>query len=116
MTIPKPRGQFREVMLEKGISIAYVAGKPVRNYSPAITILASVQPIPGEELTKLFPGGEVTEAVRIYTDVPLSPGQEGQVPEDRIAYNGKQYYVIEVQAWDMGQLDHFRALAIRRRA
>nr|BAL52635.1 hypothetical conserved protein [uncultured prokaryote] len=110
--IPKPRGHFATVTLRKGNSLTFSQGRPVRTFDPDVQIQASIQPIPGEELNKLFPGGEITDAVVIYTDEPLQPGKEGVRPEDEIVFDGKTYRVFRVQTWKMGQLDHFKALAI----
>jgi hypothetical protein len=107
--------QYKDTTIRRGNSITYSGGVAQETFFPDETIKASVQPISGAELQRLFPGGEVVDAIVVFCREPLQPGQEGQKPADRVLFNGKTYVVTQVQRWEMGQLNHTRAIAIAER-
>lgn len=75
------------------------------------TIMASVQPLSGEEMQMLPEGRKDTQAVRIYTDTPLKTVSEDN--PDILLYAGNSYEVTTVEPWQSNVISHYKCLAVK---
>ena len=80
-----------------------------------VTIQANIQPVKDEELM-LFPESERSkEWCKIYSVSEIKATKEGTGgwDADRFQWNGDWYRVMKVRRYQMGTLDHYRAMAAR---
>ncbi len=82
-----------------------VKGRYTAGASSTLTILASVQPISGEDLKPLPEGRRLDDYVKVYTDSNLQtlPSQP-----DRLTWRGHTYECISVDVRQMGVINHYK--------
>jgi len=121
--IPMPTEQFEAIQVIRGAAGSYaVAGAALGMYDPGagatVDMQASVQPMPGEELVKLGLGDQVVEGIEVFAEDAIFGKAEGDSGQDAdtIVWAGKHYQVVLAERWAMGQLDHYRAVATRKRS
>lgn len=82
-----------------------------------ITVMASVQPLTYLERARLSEGGYfLSEAVKVYSDVPLIPSKQAQgdneaVEGDKLVWQGKEWLVMSCDAYQMGVIPHYKSIA-----
>ena len=115
MTIPEPAEQF-----ESGITVSrygaatktdgvWVAATPT-----TFTMVASMQPMEGDELLMVPEGDREREHITIFTDTLLRTiDQEALTGADVVTWNGNDYEVKKVRNYRMGALDHYECIASR---
>lgn len=82
-----------------------------------ITISANIQPVLKGTDTLLVPEGDRSkEIIKIYTTTLLKSRVEGTTSNqgDIVEWDGKQFEVMKVIQYQMGVLDHVKAIAVRR--
>lgn len=89
----------------------YVKGSYVPSGSVAtnMSILASVQPLNGEELKTLPEGRRLSDSVKVYTDAELIVLDETTNTEpDRMTWRGHIYECVSMFAHQMGVINHYK--------
>jgi hypothetical protein len=87
--------------VKRAVAGAYVNGRYVASAPAGLTVLASVQPLTGDDLLVLPEGERTTGAIEIFSVVELLPTQEAlNKLGDLVTYLGKDYRVRNVQNWD----------------
>lgn len=117
MTIPEISEHFATVTRRRRAAGAYVAGNWVDGTSSDASIVASVQPASHRDLLRLPEGLRTRSTVAVITDDDLRTANEtAKLAADRIVYQGEDWEVVSVDAWEMGavdQLGHKDCLAQR---
>jgi hypothetical protein len=90
-------------------------------YEPAIAvevlIKANVQPMPRAIATKLQPTGDITrQGYMVFTNDEIRQKREGDAgwEADTVMWNDEELEVMEVYRYQMGPLDHYEALCLRK--
>lgn len=121
MTISPPlllplNGQVKVVVTRK-VGGEYVNGIWVKPNPTTLTITANIQPVIKSTEVSLLPEGDRSkEVVKLYTTTQLFQRREGSSPieGDLISWNGKTFEVVKVVNFQMGILDHYRAVCVRK--
>jgi len=96
---------------------SYVNGRWVdgTTVAPAPTITANVQPANTRDLLLLPESERTKEWVKVYTTDLIRNLREGVNgwAADEFTWNGDTYRVMRVKRYQMGVLDHYKALAAR---
>ena len=82
-----------------------------------IDVKANIQPVISSTDTLFLPEGDRSKvAVKIFTVDELQSRREGTNPlqGDTFVWNGDTYEVRRVISWQMGLLDHYKSIAVRR--
>lgn len=94
-----------------------VRGRPVEGTQTTVEIVCNVQPILKSSDTMLIPEGDRSKAcLKVYTkgDPMLSLREGGNgYKADRFYWQGDLYEVMKVINYDMGVLNHFKAICMR---
>ena len=93
----------------------YVDGVWQEATTSDVVIQANIQPVKDEELM-LFPESERSkEWYKIYSTSEIKTTKEGVGgwDADRFQWKGDWYRVMKVRVYQMGILDHYRAMAAR---
>lgn len=94
-----------------------VRGRPVDGVETTIEIVCNVQPILKSSDTMLIPEGDRSKAcLKVYTkgDPMLSLKEGGNgYDADRFYWQGDLYEVMKVINYDMGVLNHYKAICMR---
>ena len=80
-------------------------------------IKANIQPVLSSTDTLFLPEGDRSKvAVKLFTTDELQSRREGSNPVqgDTFIWNGYTYEVRRVISWQMGFLDHYQSIAVRR--
>ena len=81
------------------------------------TVLASIQPVTGEDMITAPEGRRIQDMVKIYTATPLTQSEEatGQQP-DIVVWQGYGYEVTSIDVRQAGVIPHYKIIATRRMA
>jgi hypothetical protein len=95
----------------------YVNGRPVPGTSAVVPVECNVQPVLKTSDTLMLPEADRSKAcLKVYTNggelKSLKEGGNGWAP-DRFYWKGDLYEVMKVISYDMGVLDHFKAVCMR---
>lgn len=74
-------------------------GVYVPGSTSTFSIRAAVQPVSGRDLLRLPEGLRTSELIAIWTATALQTASPQGAPADRIAYNGTNYEVQQVEYW-----------------
>lgn len=94
---------------------SYVDGEWVASAATTVVREVNIQPLKDEELMLLPEADRSREWYKLYCAEDLiadKPGTSGTVADEFI-YKGDRYKVMKVKAYDMGVLNHVRAMAAR---
>jgi hypothetical protein len=94
-----------------------VKGVWVNNAPTTISIEANIQPVLKGTDTLLVPEGDRSkEIIKIYTTTLLKSRVEGTTSNqgDVVEWDGKHFEVMKVIEYQMGVLNHVKAIAVRR--
>jgi hypothetical protein len=94
---------------------SYVNGKWIDGIATSTTIEANVQPTPAKELALLPEADRTKEWITVYSVSEMRTAKEGSGgwTADLIVWKGNNYKVMKSQHWEMGTLDHYKAMASR---
>lgn len=92
-------------------SFDYTAGT-----TSTLTIKANVQPATKYQTLQLPEADRTKASIAIWTVSELRVQREGTGGNgaDLISWNGEVWEVMQVERWQMGVLDHYHAIAVRR--
>lgn len=95
----------------------YVNGRVVNGTSAQVPVVCNVQPVLKTSDTLLLPEADRSKAsLKVYTRgselKSLKEGGNGWAP-DRFMWKGDLYEVMKVISYDMGVLDHWKAICMR---
>lgn len=94
-----------------------VRGRPVPGTESIVQVVCNVQPVLKSTDTYLLPEADRTRAtLKVYTKgAPLRQRKEGPngYAADRFTWNGDLYEVMKVIDYEMGVLNHYKALCMR---
>jgi len=96
-------------VIRRKVAGTYVNGLWVEGGFTNITILASVQPLNGEQLEMLPEGRRTTQSVKIYTDTKLQTVTSAN-PDILLAF-GDEFEVITVEPWQSNVISHYKCIA-----
>lgn len=115
MTIPTPSEQFNSGISVKRYPAAAMAKGRYQAVTPTtFTIVASIQPMGGDEILMLPEGDREKEVLSLFTETELRVAdQDNKTESDRVAWEGSDYEVIKVRPWKMGALDHYECVIAR---
>lgn len=93
---------------------AYVNGVYIAGVNSTLNILASVQPVSGEDQVVLPEGKRLSDFVKVYTDTELLIVNEltNQQP-DKLTWRGHIYECIELGAHRMDVISHWKYIFSR---
>lgn len=91
----------------------WTKGQFTASATTSFNILASIQPLSGNEMQSLPEGRREKEAIRLYTSTELKIAAEGGANADVVTIAGKDYEVIAVYPWRNGILNHFKVIVSR---
>jgi len=98
----------------------YVNGRWLDGTASTFTIACNIQPNIQGKMTKLLPEGDRSKySIVILTngiDQSLRTSQEGSglLKGDEVTWNGDVYEIREINFYNLGVLDHYMALAVRK--
>lgn len=101
-------------------TMSYVNGRALDSASSTFTIKCNIQPNASGKMTKLLPEGDRSKhSIFIITDgisQSLRTSKEGSALQrgDEVTWNGDVYEVREVNFYNLGVLDSYQALAVRK--
>ncbi len=101
--------------IKRTIPGSYVNGVFVEGSESTVSIMASVQPMSGEDIVAVPEGRRASDMVKLYTDSDLfSQGDagSGQSP-DRLVWLGKDYEIHSKDVRQMNVINHYRYYAIK---
>lgn len=94
-----------------------VRGRPVPGAETIVQVVCNVQPVLKSTDTYLLPEADRSRAtLKVYTKgAPLRQRKEGVggYAADRFTWNGDLYEVMKVIDYEMGVLNHYKALCMR---
>lgn len=92
----------------------WVPGTTGTTQEPDFTIRTSVQPARGKELEVLPEGLRTSEVYKIYPEIELrAVDQHSQEEADIVVYNGNEYKVQHLEAWQNNLINHYKAFIVR---
>ena len=106
-----------KVCVRRSVAGSRVKGVYVSPPPKRISISANIQPMIKSTDTMMLPEGDRSkEAIKIYTTTALFSVREGtnSVVADVIEWQGSEWEIVKVVHYQMGVLDHFKALAVRK--
>ena len=99
---------------------SYVNGRWLDGAATTFTIACNIQPNIQGNMTKLLPEGDRSKySIVILTNgiaqsVRTSHEGSGLLKGDEVTWNGDVYEVREINFYNLGVLDHYMALAVRK--
>jgi hypothetical protein len=91
----------------------YVDGRYSAGATTNFTVLASVQPLTGEDLLVLPEGERTDDAIEIFTLEKLQPSQQGAAElGDLVTYLGRDYRIRLAEDWGANG-NYYRSVATR---
>lgn len=82
-----------------------------------IPVRMSIQPLRLEEMDALPEGRRSSKAMKIFADAELLCAEQSETQNaDILIWQGKQWEVVACDAYQMGILPHFKALAVEVKA
>lgn len=78
-----------------------------------MTIKASVQPATTEDLQSLPENRRTLGAYRLYSSFEFQTLVEGQKNPDVVTIKGQEYEIAQVDPWENGVINHYKAIAVR---
>lgn len=93
----------------------WVRGRWVEGEVEPVVIEANVQPAKMSELVMLPEPERTKQWLRVFSAEEIRTLREGEDgwPADEVVWEGDTWRVMRVQAYKMGVLDHYEALAVR---
>lgn len=89
-------------------------GSYIPGGSTTFNIIANHQPLTDEEMLLLPEAKRQKQVRKVYTASELKPVDvENDIKADEINIDGSEYVVFKVQNYNMGVLDHFKAIVVR---
>lgn len=87
----------------------------VEGEEEVLNIKANVQPAKFKDLQMLPESERTKEYIKVFTVDPLRTIKEGKDGHgaDIILWNGNRYRVVQVKNYEMGVLDHYKAICAR---
>ena len=116
MTVFNPRSTGKVTLNVTRVSSdgSYVKGKYVSGTETVIPIEANHQPASAEILLTLPEAERSRDPRVVYTPFPLrTTDKDVGTPADTLDIGGIQYKVHKVSRYDMGVLDHTKAIVLR---
>ena len=101
--------------IKRTVPGSYVNGVFVEGTESTISIMASVQPMSGEDIVAVPEGRRASDMVKLYTDANLNSQGDagsGQSP-DRLVWLGKDYEIHSKDVRQMGVISHYKYFAIK---
>lgn len=99
---------------------SYVNGRWLDGSATTFTVACNIQPNIQGKMTKLLPEGDRSKySIVILTNgiaqsVRTSQEGSGLLKGDEVTWNGDVYEVREINFYNLGVLDHYMALAVRK--
>ena len=99
---------------------SYVNGRWLDGAATTFSIACNIQPNIQGKMTKLLPEGDRSKySIVILTNgisqsVRTSQEGSGLLKGDEVTWNGDVYEVREINFYNLGVLDHYMALAVRK--
>jgi len=94
---------------------AFVEGMLVEGAETPFTFYGSIQPLSGKDMLSLPEGRRDRETYLIYTSTELmSVDVDGAQNPDIVIINGNDFEVIQVEAWQNGIYNHYKAVASKK--
>lgn len=104
---------FRKSIIVTRTTGSYVDGVWTANDPTTLTIKASVQPLRLDEMQAMPEGRRSSHVVKIYSDTELYPAIQGTGQNaDQFTWQSKTWEVIACDAYQMGIISHYKALAV----
>lgn len=95
----------------------YERGRPVPGATTYVQVVCNVQPVLKASDTLLLPEADRSKAcLKVYTKgTPMYGREEGEqgTAADRFYWKGNLYEVMKVIDYDMGILNHYKAICMR---
>lgn len=107
---------FRKAFtIERQAPGTFVNGKPVPGAITNMTIMATVQPLSGDEILLMPEGERKSQYVTIFTDTLLNAPSTSPVGfyADTILAFGQKYKVLVVEPWQSDVINHYKCKAIK---
>lgn len=88
-------------------------GKVIEGRETDIEIKASVQAVKGSELNSNPSLRSETKTYRVYTRTKLFTAEQDGFQADKIEIYGEEYEIVQVEEWQNGLINHYKAYAQR---
>ena len=106
---------FADVTRRRRAAGSYASGRFVQGAESTATIRASVQPMPSDEAQDLPDAVRSRGVVKAYSvSAFLSVDERTVQVGDRVDWNNEQWEVMTVDRWQVGGLDHYKAICARQ--
>ena len=93
----------------------HVDGTWVEGVETAFTFYGSLQPLTGKDMLSLPEGRRDRETYLIYTSTELmAVDVNNQVNPDIVTINGNEFEIIQVEPWQNGIYNHYKAVASKK--
>lgn len=98
-------------VLTREIPGAYVEGEWIPGSTASVNIMASIQPVSGEDQITVPEGRRLTDFIKVYTGTEVLPVDEptSQQP-DKLTWRGNVYECVQVDVRQMGVISHYKAI------
>lgn len=88
---------------------AYVSGVWVPGVESPIQIMASIQPVTGEDQITPPEGKRLSDFVKAYTDTDLQVlGEVEGLQPDRLTWRGSEYECVQADVRQMDVINHYK--------
>lgn len=101
--------------IKRTVAGSYVNGVYIEGAESTFDIMASVQPVSGQDLVAIPEGRRASDMVKIYTDADLfgqGDAGSGQSP-DRLVWRGKDYEIYTKDVNQSDVINHYKYYAIK---
>ena len=110
-----PRFSSSFTLKRKSTATTYVNGKAVPGSTATSTIVASIQPLSGQEMLLLPEARRTSQAVVIYTATPLRVANSvAGLDADIITYSGSDYEILSCEPWQSDVISHYKAVGVKK--
>lgn len=105
----------RTITVRQRAAGSIVRGKWQEGAETVVEIVANVQPTKPHEMLVLPEADRSKASIKVHSQSPLRTLLEGTGGHsaDIIEWDGELWEVASVKRWQMGILDHYRAIAVR---
>lgn len=115
MILPKDPNIFKAFSYRRYEEGYWLNGEYVSGAYSDSTMVASIQPLSGEQILRLTGNDRIKKGISIWTDVALSTGKregEGSQKPDDIYYGGEWYSLDTLDVWQHG-IAHYKGIAYK---
>lgn len=89
---------------------SYVNGVWVAGAATNVAIMATIQPVTGEDMKTLPEGRRLSDYVKVYTSTEVFPVSETIQQPDQLVWRGSTYECISVDVRQMDVIAHYKAI------